>query len=205
MLERRTGDSRNDVGLSPGGIVRHVDLEIGSFAGDISLYLALAAAAAAAAADAVVSLFRVGSSGGAATSAELLVLLLLVLVLVLVVAVNNRSSIFFGFGFFFFCSALLLLCLRRCGIWSQKEEWRNGGVLVGIGGKGRTVNLWWGERGVCERVCVFVTPCQNWERKRERERLRRSWLVTLDLGVVLCCVLCVVSLLCHCSNFELFC
>ena len=194
MLERRTGDSRNDVGLSPGGIVRHVDLEIGSFAGDISLYLAFAAAAAA---DAVVSLFRVGSSGGAATSAELLVLLLLVLVLVLVVAVNNRSSIFFGFGFFF-CSALLSLCLRRCGIWSQKEEWRNGGVLVGIGGKGRTVNLWCGER-----VCVFVTPCQNWERKRERERLRRSWLVTLDLGVVLCCIVFCVSLVCHYSNFKL--
>lgn len=41
MLERRTGDSRNDVGLSPGGIVMHGDLEIGSFAGDISLYLAV--------------------------------------------------------------------------------------------------------------------------------------------------------------------
>lgn len=40
-LERRTGDSRNDVGLSPGGMVRQGDLEIGSFAGDISLYLAL--------------------------------------------------------------------------------------------------------------------------------------------------------------------
>ena len=36
----RTRDSRNDVGLSPGGIVRHVDLEIGSFTGDISLYFA---------------------------------------------------------------------------------------------------------------------------------------------------------------------
>ena len=36
MLERRTGDSRNDVRLSPGGIVRHVDLEIGSFAGNIN-------------------------------------------------------------------------------------------------------------------------------------------------------------------------
>ena len=48
-LERRTGDSRNNVGLSPSGIVRHVDLEIGSFAGDISLYFA------------VVSLFWVGS------------------------------------------------------------------------------------------------------------------------------------------------
>lgn len=40
MLERRTGDSRNDVGLRPGGIVRQGDLEIGSLAGDMSLYLA---------------------------------------------------------------------------------------------------------------------------------------------------------------------
>lgn len=40
LLERSTGDSRNDVGLSPGGIVIHGALEIGSFAGDISLYLA---------------------------------------------------------------------------------------------------------------------------------------------------------------------
>ena len=40
MLERRTGDSRNDVGLRPGGIVMHGDREIGSFAGDKSLYLA---------------------------------------------------------------------------------------------------------------------------------------------------------------------
>lgn len=40
MFERRTGDSRNDVGLSPGGTVIQVDLEIGSFAGDISLYFA---------------------------------------------------------------------------------------------------------------------------------------------------------------------
>jgi len=40
-LERSTGDSSNEVGLSPGGIVRQGDLEIGSFAGDISLYLAL--------------------------------------------------------------------------------------------------------------------------------------------------------------------
>ena len=46
MLERSTGDSRNEVGLSPGGIVIHGDLEIGSFAGDISLYLAPRAAAA---------------------------------------------------------------------------------------------------------------------------------------------------------------
>ena len=62
MLERRTGDSRNDVGLSPGGIVRHVDLEIGSFTGDISLYFAFTAVAEAV--DAIVSLFWVGSSGG---------------------------------------------------------------------------------------------------------------------------------------------
>lgn len=40
MLERRTGDSRNDVGLRPGGIVMQVDLEIGSFAGDMRRYLA---------------------------------------------------------------------------------------------------------------------------------------------------------------------
>lgn len=40
MLERRTGDSRNDDGLSPGGMVMHGDLEIGSFAGEKSLYLA---------------------------------------------------------------------------------------------------------------------------------------------------------------------
>lgn len=39
-LERRTGDSRKEVGLSPGGIVMQADLEIGSFAGDRSLYLA---------------------------------------------------------------------------------------------------------------------------------------------------------------------
>ena len=58
----RTRDSRNDVGLSPGGIVRHVDLEIGSFTGDISLYFAFTAIAEAV--DAGVSLFRVGSSGG---------------------------------------------------------------------------------------------------------------------------------------------
>lgn len=40
MLESRTGDSRNDVGVRPGGIVRQGDLEIGSLAGDMSLYLA---------------------------------------------------------------------------------------------------------------------------------------------------------------------
>jgi hypothetical protein len=40
IFESRTGDSRNEVGLSPGGIVKTGDLEIGSFAGDISLYLA---------------------------------------------------------------------------------------------------------------------------------------------------------------------
>ena len=41
MLEMKTGDSRNDVGLNPGGIVMLVvDLEIGSIAGDMSLYLA---------------------------------------------------------------------------------------------------------------------------------------------------------------------
>ena len=57
MLERRIGDSRNDVGLSPGGIVRHVDLEIGSFT---SLYFEFTAVAEAV--DAIVSLFRVGSS-----------------------------------------------------------------------------------------------------------------------------------------------
>lgn len=39
-LERRTGDSRNDVGLRPGGMVIQADLEIGSLAGDMSLYLA---------------------------------------------------------------------------------------------------------------------------------------------------------------------
>ena len=49
IRERRTGDSRNDVRLSPGGIVRHVNLEIKSFADDISLYFV------------VVSLFRVGA------------------------------------------------------------------------------------------------------------------------------------------------
>lgn len=40
MLDKRTGDSRNDVGLRPGGIVIEVEREIGSFAGDMSLYLA---------------------------------------------------------------------------------------------------------------------------------------------------------------------
>ena len=48
MLERRTGDSKKDVGLSPGGIVIQGDLEIGSFAGDNSLYLAPMVAPAAA-------------------------------------------------------------------------------------------------------------------------------------------------------------
>jgi hypothetical protein len=42
MLERRTGDSRKEVGLRPGGMVMQVDLEIGSLAGDMSLYLAAA-------------------------------------------------------------------------------------------------------------------------------------------------------------------
>ncbi|KAH7837097.1 hypothetical protein Vadar_009488 [Vaccinium darrowii] len=37
ILERRTGYSRNDVGLRPGGIVMQGDLEIGSFACDMSL------------------------------------------------------------------------------------------------------------------------------------------------------------------------
>lgn len=40
MLERRTGDSRKEEGLRPGGMVIHVDLEIGSLAGVMSLYLA---------------------------------------------------------------------------------------------------------------------------------------------------------------------
>ena len=77
MLERRTGDSRNDVGLSPGGIVRHVDLEIGSFTGDISLYFAFTAVAEAV--DAIVSLFWVGSSGGTSVFFLLCVVLLLLL------------------------------------------------------------------------------------------------------------------------------
>ena len=60
MSDRRIGDLRNDFGLSPGGIVRHVDLEIGSFADDISLYFAFVVAAAAVeAANTVVSLFQV--------------------------------------------------------------------------------------------------------------------------------------------------
>jgi len=67
ILARRTRDSRNDVGLSPSGIVRHMDLEIGSFVSDINLYFAFATAAA----NAVVSLFQVESSGCAATSAKL--------------------------------------------------------------------------------------------------------------------------------------
>ena len=37
MLERRTGDSRKEVGLRPGGIVMEVEREIGSLAGDMSL------------------------------------------------------------------------------------------------------------------------------------------------------------------------
>lgn len=42
MLERRTGDSRKDEGLRPGGMVIHAEeREIGSLAGDMSLYLAL--------------------------------------------------------------------------------------------------------------------------------------------------------------------
>ena len=63
MLERSIGDSRNDVGLSPSGIMRHMDLEIGSFAGDISLYFAFVATTtiAAEAAKVVVSLFQVGA------------------------------------------------------------------------------------------------------------------------------------------------
>lgn len=41
MLERRTGDSRKDEGLRPGGMVIHAEeREIGSLAGDMSLYLA---------------------------------------------------------------------------------------------------------------------------------------------------------------------
>ena len=42
--------------------MRHMDLEIGSFTGDNSLYFAFTAVAEAV--DAVVSLFQVGSSGG---------------------------------------------------------------------------------------------------------------------------------------------
>lgn len=45
MLESRTGDSSREDGLRPGGIVRQGDLEIGSLAGDISLYLETAALA----------------------------------------------------------------------------------------------------------------------------------------------------------------
>ena len=40
-LESMIGDSKNDVGLNIGGILIDGDLEIGSLAGDISLYLAL--------------------------------------------------------------------------------------------------------------------------------------------------------------------
>lgn len=35
-----TGDSSSEVGLNPGGIVKHGDREIGRLAGDIDLYLA---------------------------------------------------------------------------------------------------------------------------------------------------------------------
>lgn len=35
-----TGDSSSDVGLKPGGIVKHGDRVIGRLAGDIDLYLA---------------------------------------------------------------------------------------------------------------------------------------------------------------------
>lgn len=41
MLESKTGDSRNEIGLRPGGMVMQEDLDIGSFAGDKSLYFAL--------------------------------------------------------------------------------------------------------------------------------------------------------------------
>ena len=40
-LESMIGDSKNDVGLNIGGILIDGDLEIGSLAGDIRLYLAL--------------------------------------------------------------------------------------------------------------------------------------------------------------------
>lgn len=46
MLVNRTGDSRNELGLRPGGMVIQVDLEIGNLAGDMSLYLAPPATAA---------------------------------------------------------------------------------------------------------------------------------------------------------------
>ena len=87
MSDRRIGDLRNDFGLSPGGIVRHVDLEIGSFADDISLYFAFVVTAIAAeAVNAVVSLFQV-------------------------------KAPFFGFGFFWLCVVVVLLLLRQGGIW----------------------------------------------------------------------------------------
>lgn len=38
--DKRTGDSKKDEGLSPGGVVRQADLEIGSLAGANSLYRA---------------------------------------------------------------------------------------------------------------------------------------------------------------------
>lgn len=62
MFESSTGDSRNDDGLSPGGIVTHGDLEIGSFAGIISLYLAPPVAAAPSVAESERESGRVGSS-----------------------------------------------------------------------------------------------------------------------------------------------
>lgn len=39
-LVSKTGESRKEVGLRPGGMVMQEDLEIGSLAGDMSLYLA---------------------------------------------------------------------------------------------------------------------------------------------------------------------
>ena len=82
MLERRTGDLRNDIGLSPRGIVRHVDLKIERFTSDINLYLtfAITAAIAAEATNTVISLFRVGAP-------------------------------FFGFSFFFFFFLLCVVHL----------------------------------------------------------------------------------------------
>ena len=160
MLERRTGDSRNDVGLSPGGIVRHADLEIGSFAGDISLYLAFAAAIP----DGVVS-FLVRSSG--ATSAELVLLLLLqLLLLLLLVVVNNRSSIslcFFG-DFRQRKRERERVCICACVCFGSQR--RSEMVYLWTLGEGKTVIL---RSCVCVCVCVFVTLCQ-----KERERVRRS-------------------------------
>lgn len=62
MLESSTGDSRNEVGLSPGGIVTHGEREIGSFAGDMSLYLAPPPAGAASGAELGLDPGRFGSS-----------------------------------------------------------------------------------------------------------------------------------------------